>query len=175
MGEVKSKEVVVGKITSVYGVKGWVKVHSFTEPPQGILDYPVWNLEHNGRRMSVNLVSGKTHGKGLVAFIKGYEDRDAAQALCGSVIKVSEADFPELDEGEYYWKDLIGLQVKNVQGISLGAVTHLMETGSNDVLVIKGKKGDVDDKERLIPYRPEVVLKVDLDQSLIEVDWDPEF
>ncbi len=175
MSQEKSKEVVVGKITSVYGVKGWVKVHSYTDPLSGILDFPLWSLKSNGKRLSVKIVSGKTHGKGLVARIEGYDDRDAAAALCGFLISVEESSFPSLDDGEYYWKDLIGLQVNTRDGVSLGTVSNLMETGSNDVLIVKGKKGDIDDKERLIPYRPEVVFNIDLKNKKLEVDWDPEF
>jgi len=175
MSQVKSKEVVVGKVASVYGVKGWLKILSYTDPIAGILDFKNWTLKNNGQRLNVKVDSGKTHGKGLVVKFDGYDDRTSAASLTGFLVMVEESSFPNLEDGEYYWKDLVGLQVKTQSGDRLGTVSSLMETGSNDVLVVKGRKGDLDDKERLIPYRPEVILNIDLDEKVIEVDWDSEF
>jgi len=175
MSQIQSKEVVVGKITSVFGVKGWVKVYSYTDPIAGILTYPTWFLSGKGCNRIAELAEGKVHGKGLVARLKGVDDRAVAAELSGLSILVSENDFAKLGEGEYYWRDLIGLTVETLSGIVLGKVSSLMETGSNDVLVINEVTGGSEGRERLIPYRPEVVLDINLECRTMKVDWDPEF
>lgn len=168
-------ETVLGKITSVYGVKGWVKIYSFTDPMDSILQYRSWTLKKDGEVKVVKLSSGKKHGKGLVACLEGCNDRELAQQFCGSLITVATEELPELEEGEYYWHQLEGLSVKTIEGQDLGKVSHLIETGSNDVLVVKGGRGD-SKKERLIPYLPgTVVSDIDLEENTITVDWDPEF
>lgn len=175
MSRSKSSEAVLGKITSVYGVKGWVKIYSFTDPIENILQYRRWTLKKDGVERVVGLSAGKKHGKGLVACIDGCNDRELAQQYCGSLIVVSSEELPELEEGEFYWHQLEGLSVKTVEGVDLGTVSHLIETGSNDVMVIKGSRGDAK-KERLVPYLPgQVVTDIDLEEKTITVDWDPEF
>jgi 16S rRNA processing protein RimM len=171
-----SNETIVGKITSVYGVKGWVKVTSYTEPKENIFGYSGWILRKDGVDLSVSSVTGKAHGKGLIAYIDGFNDRDKASKLCGAMITVDRDSFPALDAGEYYWYQLEGLEVENMDGKLLGKVDHLIETGSNDVLVVKGCKGSIDSTERLIPYLPgQYVTSVDLAGRKIRVDWDPGF
>lgn len=168
--------VTVGKVTTVYGVKGWVKVFSYTQPIENILDYPGWILSKDGRSQPVKVLQGKRHGNGLIASIEGYTDRDLARQICGSMIKVDRSNFPDLEDGEYYWYQLQGLLVETKDGCLLGKVDHLMETGSNDVLVVRQCAGSIDQKERLIPYIPgQYVDTVDLQEELIRVDWDPEF
>ncbi|UZE95247.1 ribosome maturation factor RimM [Alkalimarinus alittae] len=175
MSRSKSSEAVLGKITSVYGVKGWVKIYSFTDPIENILQYRRWTLKKDGVERVVDLSTGKKHGKGLVACIEGCNDRELAQQFCGSLIVVSSEELPELDDGEFYWHQLEGLSVKTIEGVDLGKVSHLIETGSNDVMVVKGNRGDAK-RERLIPYLPgEVVTDIDLEEKTITVDWDPEF
>ncbi|MCP5161589.1 MAG: ribosome maturation factor RimM [Hahellaceae bacterium] len=167
---------VLGKITSVYGIKGWVKVLSYTEPHSNILKYRHWTLDLNGRKFTLELLEGKPHGKGLVARLSGCSDRDQAAGLCGALISVDANLLPALEEGEYYWHQLEGLTVRLTDGRELGTVSYLLETGSNDVLVVKGTASSIDKKERLVPYLPgQFVQQVDLENRQIVVDWDPEF
>lgn len=175
--------VTVGRITTVYGVRGWVKVHSFTEPMDNILQFSRWWLaaagqtgQGAGQWQPLEIDQGKRHGKGLVVHIKGVDDRDLAAQFCQRDIAVAGSEMPQLDEGEYYWHQLQGLQVvSEFEGreFRFGEVVRLMETGANDVMVVRG--GD-DGRERLIPYLPgEYITRVDLDAGQITVDWDPEF
>jgi 16S rRNA processing protein RimM len=164
--------IVVGKIGAPYGVRGWVKVFSYTEQIDGLMDYDPWytrSPKDNDWRIAP-VTEAKTHGKGLVAKFKGCDDRDAAALLTGQEIAITREQLPPTEEGEYYWSDLIGLEVSTVDGVSLGKVDHLLETGANDVLVVKGER------ERLIPYVMGPIVKaVDLDAGTLQVDWDPEF
>ena len=171
-----SQETVIGRITSVFGVKGWLKVYSYTDPREGILSYRNWTLVQDGQRISARLEDGRRQGQGIVVKLKGIDDRDLARSYCGAEVRVATAELPELPSGEYYWYQLEGLEVVTVSGDCLGTVSHLMETGSNDVLVVQGGPGSVDQRERLIPYLPEqVVQDVDLAGGRMIVDWDPEF
>lgn len=163
--------IVVGQINGLHGVRGWVKVFSHTQPRNNILSYPIWYLRQGGDWVAAELVEGRPQGKGIVARIKGYDDRDQAAALLKCEIAILREQLPKASPGEYYWADLEGLKVINVEGVELGVVDHLMETGANDVLVIQ--QGEV---ERLIPYiSGQFVLDVSLDEGVIKVDWDPEF
>ncbi len=164
------QDIVVGEITGVFGVKGWVKVYSHTEPRENILKYSPWNLKKGDEVRQVELVNGKRQGKAIVAQIQGIDDRDQAASLNGWMITVKGDQLPKAEQGEYYWKDLIGLTVVTERGVQLGKVDYLLETGANDVLVVAG------DRERLIPFlQGHTVLKIDLDVGEILVDWDPEF
>lgn len=166
---------VMGKITSVYGVKGWVKVFSYTQPKENLCKYKRWTLERDGKKLDVK-VQSKVHGKGVIAQIEGCQDREVAKSYSDYLITIPKDELPDLASGEYYWHQLEGLLVKTIGGQLLGKVNHLMETGSNDVLVIRKCEGSIDGKERLVPYLPDdVVKKVDLSEGFIEVDWDPEF
>ncbi|WP_286236731.1 ribosome maturation factor RimM [Neptuniibacter halophilus] len=168
--------MVLGKITAVYGVKGWVKIYSFTDPMENIFDYSPWLLKIDGRVKPVEVESSKRHGKGLIAKLAGVDDRDLARSYCGLEISTDANQLPQLEEGEYYWNQLQKLLVYTESGVLLGKVSHLLETGSNDVLVVKGTKDSVDQKERLLPYLPEQVIKeIDLETGTMRVDWDPEF
>lgn len=169
--------VVLGKLTSPYGVKGWLKVYSYTSPMEGILDYAEWVLRHEGRTERRRLVQGRRHGKGLVALIEGVEGREAAEALAGAEVLLPKSELPELDGDEVYWHQLEGLRVVTREGVALGRVHYLFETGANDVMVVKGESGEsLDDRERLLPFLPdEVVLEIDLEAGVMTVDWDPEF
>lgn len=170
--------VVLGKLTSPYGVKGWLRVYSYTSPMEGILDYPEWVLRHRGRLVRYRLAQGRLHGKGLVARLQGVEGRDAAEALAGAEILLPKAELPALDgDDEFYWHQLEGLKVVTVEGVVLGCIDYLFETGANDVMVVKGRDDEaIDDRERLLPYLPgEVVKTVDLEAGVMTVDWDPEF
>lgn len=173
---VASNETIIGRISAVFGVKGWVKVHSFTEPMDNILGYKRWTLSLNGVRRQYDVLEGRPQGRGLVARLRGVDDRDQAQALCGAEILIGREELPDLPEGEYYWYQLEGLVVTTVNGQRLGVVDHLMETGANDVLVVRGDAQSVDQRERLIPYLPEqVVTEINLTEGSLIVDWDPDF
>jgi len=167
---------VVGQITSVYGVKGWLKIYSHTDPMDSILSYKPWLIQRNGQWVAVNVETSRKHGKGLVAKLEKVDDRDVARQYCGIDIAIERSQLPALDAGEYYWSQLEQLTVHTLAGEVLGKVSHLIETGSNDVLVVKGDSNSIDDKERMIPYLPDQVVKeINLDTGTMRVDWDPEF
>lgn len=174
-----SNLIDVGRITSVFGVKGWVKIHSQTEPMENIFSYSPWWLKTRHGVKAVEVDDYRPHGKTLVAHIKGVDDRDQAEAFCQVNIAVERDQLPPLDGGDYYWHQLIGLKVCSDyegQSFALGTITRLLETGANDVLVVEGNSDSIDQRERLIPYIPEQFIKtVDLDQGVVRVEWDPEF
>ena len=160
----------MGRVSGVYGVRGWLRVRSDCEPGEQLMAYSPWHLKTATGWCCHVLESGKVHGSGLVAKLAGVDDREQAQELVGADIAVDRGPLPALADDEDYWNDLIGLGVLTRDGEELGRVTGLMQTGSNDVLVVSG------DRERLIPFiREQVVLKVDAQARRIEVDWDPEF
>jgi len=163
--------VLLGEIIGVHGVQGWVKVHSDTEPREGILEYPVWHLStRDGEWQPARLLEGRRQGKSVIASLEGVGDRDLARALIGTRVAVRRDEVPAPDRGEYYWADLEGLQVINREGRDLGRVRSLLRTGANDVMVLAGER------ERLVPFVLDwYVLSVDLDAGLIRVDWDEEF
>jgi 16S rRNA processing protein RimM len=162
------KQVALGYISAVHGIKGWVKVHSWTRPMEAILDYQPWLLGED--KNPVKIIDGRKQGKGLVALLPGVEDREQAVTLVGQQILVRREQLPATAADEYYWSDLEGLEVHTTKGEVLGRVERLMETGANDVLVILGER------EHLVPFvQGQYVKHVDLAGGLIEVDWDPEF
>jgi 16S rRNA processing protein RimM len=166
-----SEYLNAGEISGVFGVKGWVKVFSYTEPRENILRYSPWLLQKNDQRREVQVTGGQRHGGNVVAELAGIADRDDALALMGWKILIKKQQLPKPRPGEYYWADLVGLRVQTEVGISLGLVDHLLETGANDVIVVKD--GDV---ERLIPFlQKQTVLRIDLEAGLMIVDWDPDF
>ncbi|KUM03653.1 ribosome maturation factor RimM [Chromobacterium subtsugae] len=158
--------VVMGFVRGAFGIKGWVKIHADTEHADGLFDYPVWWLGKDGSWKPHAFENGTIQPKALAAKLEGVEDRDGAEALRGMQIAVPRSELPEAGEGEYYWSDLIGLAVVNQQGETLGAVDSLMETGANDVLVVKGEHG-----QRLIPFVDQYVLEVMPAEGRILVDW----
>nr|WP_299946188.1 ribosome maturation factor RimM [uncultured Microbulbifer sp.] len=168
--------VTVGRITMAYGVRGWVKVHSYTEPMDSILQFPSWRLRGPKGWETLEIDAGRCHGKGLVVHIKGIDDRDKATEICQREIAVVRDFMPTLERGEYYWHQLEGLRViSHFQGAvhDFGRVAHMMETGANDVLVVRG---GTDRRERLIPYLPgQFILDIDLQAGVVTVDWDPDF
>ena len=172
----KEENIVLGSITAVYGVKGWVKIYSHTDPLENIFNYSPFTLNIGGELKAVEVESGKRHGKGLIAKLAGVNDRDVAQKYCGAEIVTQADQLPALEEGEYYWSQLESLLVYTESGQLLGKVSHLLETGANDVLVVKGTTESIDKNERLLPYLPgQVVKEIDLETGTMRVDWDPEF
>ncbi len=136
------------------------------------MNYLPWYLKKGAKQHSVKVVEGKKQGKGLVALTDGIEDRTQAEELIGSEIWVDKDQLPNLEKGDYYWHQLEGLEVFNEAGEFLGEVSHLFETGANDVLVVKASEKSIDDMERLIPHvEKEIVLEVDLEERRILVAW----
>lgn len=167
--------VVLGKIASAHGARGELKVYSYTEPPDNLLDYGHWVLKRDGQQQAVRVVAGRVHGKALVVRLEGLGDRDLAQGYAGFLICVPSSQLPALPEGEFYWHQLLQLQVVDLQGRLLGRVDHLLETGANDVLVVRPCEGSVDKRERLLPYTSDCVKVVDLTAGQMQVDWDLDF
>lgn len=172
----KQKIGVVGKLGSTYGIRGWLRVYSSTEEPESIFDYQPWCLNIKGMWQPTELESWKYHNNDLIVKLKGIDDRESAQTLANIEIGVDLSQLPTLEEGDYYWHDLIGCTVVNLDGYNMGTVSEMMETGSNDVLVVRASIKDAFGKqERLIPYIDTVVKRVDLTTKTIEVDWDAGF
>ncbi|MGL9774376.1 MAG: ribosome maturation factor RimM [Sodalis sp. (in: enterobacteria)] len=169
--------IVVGKMGSAYGIRGWLGVFSSTEETESIFDYQPWFIKRAGEWQPIGLESWKRHNQDLIIKVRDIEDREAATLLTNCEIVVDASQLPDLDSGEYYWKDLLGCQVITVGVYQLGEVIDLMKTGSNDVLVVKANLKDAFGiQERLIPFLDGQVIKnVDLATHVIEVDWDPGF
>lgn len=170
------RRLTLGRVAGVFGVRGWVRVQSYTRPIDNLLDLPRWTLRHQGKETPATLIEGQVQGKGLIAQIGDAEgvpltDRDTAAALIGAEILVDRDDMPEPAEGEYYWADLIGCSVRNEEGVDLGKVDSMTSNGAQDVLVLT--QGEV---ERLIPFvKGPIIKSVDLSQSLIVADWQPDY
>ena len=168
------RKVIVGRVSGVFGVSGWVKVFSYTEPREMIVSFGNWFIGSDKSWQPYEVAKGKRHGKGVIVQVSGIDDRDRAAELVGSDIAVDRETFPASEKGKYYWIDLIGLSVATVDGCDLGKVASLMETGANDVLVVEGAAEG--QRQRLIPFViGEVVTDVDLDGGRIVVNWDPDF
>ena len=160
--------ILIGELSGVYGVKGWVKVFSYTQPKENILVYKHWLLRIEKQWKTTKVVSAKQHGKGIIGQLEGCEDRDKAASLMGVEVAISAEQLAKLPENEFYWAQLIGLQVVTTTGQALGKVVRMIETGANDVLVT--------DEDCMIPFaRPEIVKLVDLVESQITVDWVNEY
>lgn len=163
----ETDHIVIGKIVGVYSIKGWLKVLSFTRPKENLFTYHPWLVKQDKEWLGMQLLVGKSQGKGLIASLEGITDRDAAMSLVGSELAIKKAQLPTLKAGEFYWHDLINMQIINQQNEVLGAVAEILETGANDVLVV------VADKQKyLIPYVLDVYIKsIDIEQRVIQVDW----
>ena len=161
--------VVMGQVVAPYGIKGWIKVRSFTEALDSLLDFPVWWLGKEGNWRESRVIEASVHGKTIVASIEASPDRNAAERLKGLQIAVPRSSLPDAEEGEYYWLDLIGLRVFNLEGVELGVVDDIIETGANDVLQVKGEK------VHLIPFVAKFVHDVDRKNGLIRADWGADY
>jgi 16S rRNA processing protein RimM len=172
----KAEPIVMGKFGAVYGIKGWLKVHSYTDDAESIFEYKPLLMKSKGQLQEVNITAWKRHGNGFVAKIAEFDVREEAQALVGLELFVDSKKLPELEE-DFYWRDLVGCQVQTDKGYDLGVVTEMMETGSNDVLVVKANSNDAfGQKERLIPFiEQQVISNIDITSKLIIVNWEPDF
>jgi len=172
----QAKPIEMGKFGAVYGIKGWLKVHSYTNDPESIFEYKPLLMESRGQFQEVTITDWKRHNNGFVAKVAEFDVREEAQALVGVSLFVDPSLLPVLEE-DFYWRDLVGCQVNTDKGYSLGVVTEIMETGSNDVLVVKANANDAfGQKERLIPFIEEqVISNVDITSKLITVNWEPNF
>jgi 16S rRNA processing protein RimM len=159
----------MGRIAAPFGVKGWVKVQPYSEDPGTLMDFGSWRVGRGETQAHFVVEAVQDHGAALVAKLAGIDDRDAAYALRGQEISVARSALPAPEENEYYWSDLIGLTAVNREGVELGKVDSLMETGAHDVLVVKGRR------EHLIPFVAAFVGGVDLQGGTIEVDWGEDY
>jgi len=166
--------IVVGRFGKVYGVCGWIRVVSYTSPQTNIEQYDDWHFDVGGEWRALSIDRYRRMHQALVVRVEGIDDREKARQLTGKDIAVPAAALPELQEGDYYWRTLVGLQVLTVNGECLGEVNRLLATGANDVLVISPSESSVDSRERLIPWLPDRVIRsVDLNTGCIRVNWEP--
>jgi len=165
--------VVVGRVGSPYGVKGWVNLHSFTTPPDNILSYQPWLLKAKGGRWRrLEEVQCRRHKKGFIALLEASGDRDTASRATGHFVGVPAGALPAIDDAdEFYWRELVGCQVLDGSGNELGRVVNLLETGANDVLVVQ----DEDGEQMLIPFVAQYVQAVDTAARTISVNWQREW
>jgi 16S rRNA processing protein RimM len=162
--------IIIGRFGRPHGIKGFVTVHSFADPPENILRYTAWHAFLQKQWQPIKLLSVEVHNKSIIALVEGYPERETAARLTNVEIAINAEQLADLKPGEYYWHQLIGMKVINKEGLSLGQVTEIIPTGSNDVLVVQGEK------RHLIPYLPgEFVINIDASQKVITVDWDLDF
>ena len=165
-----ARPVILGRISGLYGVRGWVKVYSYTEPRETLLEYSNWLVGGPGAWTALEVAEARTHGRTLVARFAATEDRDAAAAYVGADVAVPRESLPATEEGEYYWSDLEGLEVRHRDGRILGRVSRMLGTGAHDVMAVCAEGQD---REILVPFVPgEFVVAVDLDNGVIDVDWE---
>jgi len=167
----QERRILVGRFVGAFGVRGEVKLESFTDPKKAILRYQPWVLrDAQGRERVLEGARARETSKGIVASIAEVQDRDAAEALRGTEVWVARDVLPPPQPGEYYWVDLEGLRVANLEGVDFGVVSHLFSTGANDVVAVQGER------ERLIPFvMPEYITTIDFDARTMTVDWDADF
>ena len=165
----ESEKFIMARISGPYGVKGWIKIQPFTIDINHLLNKKEWLIGDEKSSISYPIEISKIHGNSIIAKLINIDDRDAAFGLRNKTILIPKQELPALEKGEYYWNDLMGHAVINQKKEHLGVVQTFLETGANDVLVVKG------DKEHLIPFIPHVILNVDMGKKEIEVDWDKDF
>ncbi len=168
--ENEQQRVSIGRFGTPFGVKGWVKVQSFTDPVSNILDYPRWQVATAASWQTLEVIAIKAHDSVYVAELSGFTDRDAAARLTNREIAILRDELPSLPDDEFYWHDLEGMRVVTAHDQLLGHVDYLFATGSNDIMVIEGT-----DKRHLVPFLDHVILQVDKAKQQIQVAWDPEF
>tara|TARA_A100000171_G_scaffold51023_1_gene64057 strand:- start:6578 stop:7162 length:585 start_codon:yes stop_codon:yes gene_type:complete len=190
---VAQDSICLGRIGAPHGIKGWVKLISFTQPRENLLQYAKFSGQLDGRTIALKLDGSRPQGKGLVGHFTGYDTPEEARVLTHMELHVPSEVLPELDAGEFYWHQLTGLKVINQQQEFLGVIDRLLETGANDVLVVSPVRdsrgsgdsldgsdhsigGSIDDQERLIPWLPDQLdVKVDLDKQEVTLDWPSDY
>ena len=161
--------ICVGHVLGAQGIKGWIRIFSKTSPRENIVRYGPWLVEQ-GDELRAMAVTGRLQGKNVIAKLEGIDDRTRAEALIGCRLFINAQQLPGLEAGEFYWSELIGLEVETLAAESLGVITGMMETGADDVMVLEG------DRERLIPFVVgDIVKQVDLENRRMVVDWSPEY
>jgi 16S rRNA processing protein RimM len=160
--------VVLGRIGAPFGLDGWVRVQSYTDPLEGIARYPVWELVTGGGVARVGVIDWKRAGPGIAVQLDGIASREAAQGLNGAEVRVSRAQLPPAGPGEVYWHDLVGLEASTTDGVPLGRVGGILDLPAHPVLVIEG------DRERLVPLVRERIAALDLDGGRVVLDWHPD-
>jgi len=171
--ETSEEFVPVGKISGVFGVKGWMKIFSFTEPRKNILSYSPIYMSRKGEWIEMEVSGGRAQGKGVVMGLVSITDPDQALALIGSQLAIKKTQLKPTAKDEFYWSQLIGLTVVNLNDEILGQVDSLLETGAHDVLFVKDKERKT---EQLIPYVVEDIIQlIDLDKGIIQVDWELDY
>ena len=164
------EKIIIGKVNGFHGVKGFIKVFSETRPREGILQYPRFFIKSGGDWKILEVESGQKHSKHILLKFVGYDSRDAVESLLGVELYIQREDMPEPAEDEVYWVDLYGLKVINQDGIELGIIDDIFETGANDVMAVKNGKEEI-----LIPYSLEyIIMEINLEEGYIQVDWDEE-
>lgn len=161
------ERIVLGRITGVFGIKGWLKVQSYTDPLEAILNYGDWQLEQRGARRAVTVREGRRHGKQVVVHLESFDDRDGAGVLVGAEITVARESLAPLAEREFYRADLIGLEVRDATGARLGRVDHFVDAKAHPLMVVRGER------ELWLPVTPQHLRRVDLAKGEIHVDWLP--
>jgi 16S rRNA processing protein RimM len=162
--------VLIGRVSGLFGVTGWVKVYSYTQPRANVIKYGPWYLRQESRHEKFAVSDGKLQGKSVIAKLAGVDDRDLAAGWVGADILISREQFDAPEQDEYYWTDLVGMKVQTELGVALGTIERLLETGANDVLVVEGTR------RRMIPFLRDTVIKqIDFQAGLVIVDWDPDF
>jgi len=168
--------VVVGKVVGVHGIRGWLKIQSFTEPSTNLFDYSPWILQLHGQDYVCDDVSGQQHGKGLRAKLPDCNDRDAALKWRGASISVQRSVLPTIADDEFYWADLIGFRIVTEAGVDLGRIVEMQATGANDVMIVEEVVADAKNKQRWLPFlQGQVIKQVNRQDRVMTVDWDPEF
>jgi 16S rRNA processing protein RimM len=162
--------VVVGQLGKTHGVHGWLKVYSFTDPIDNLLDYSPWYIKQGTQWQELPITEVRINGNAMLAHIEGYDAPETARVLTGTEISVHRSQLPPLPAGEFFWCDLVGMQVITTTDITLGTVERLFQTGANDILVVQGQR------EYLIPFiKGHFVIEIQANNRRIIVDWDPEF
>ena len=162
------KKIYLGKITGVHGIKGWLKIQSFSSPPENILNYPLWIISNRGQEGFYSVEQGRKHSNKIIVKLEKIDDRTKAESLINSKIEIRRSELPKLSNESHYWSDLEGLSVLNSEEKLIGIVDSLIETGANDVMVVNTKK----DKRILIPFvMHEIIKEVSIELNYVKVDW----
>ena len=162
------KKIYLGKISGVHGIKGWLKIHSFSSPPENILNYPKWIINNQGEEECYSVEQGRKQNNKIVVKLEKIDDRNTAESLINSKIQILRSDLPKLSNENYYWSDLVGLSVLNSEETVIGKIESLIETTANDIMVINTSKNE----RVLVPFvMHEIIKEVNLELNYVKIDW----